>query len=434
MRAEELIRKKRDAGTHTRDEILFLVEQYTRDSLPDYQMAAWLMAVFFRGMAPTETADLTDAMMRSGQVLDLSDIPGAKVDKHSTGGVGDKVSLVIAPVVAAAGVRVPMISGRALGHSGGTLDKLESIPGFNVNLTLREFRKALAEVGCALIGQTKEIAPADKKLYALRDLTGTIESVPLITASILSKKLAEGIDALVLDVKVGSGAFMKDLQSARRLAQSMREIGARMGKRVVALLTQMEQPLGFAVGNSLEVAEALATLRGQGPEDLRELCRELSAWMLVLGGAAPELPAGRERFDEMIRSGKAAEKFGQIIARQGGDAGVIDDPGRLPRARLRRDFPSPGGGYVQRMETERIGWAAMLLGAGRTRLEDRVDPAVGLMLHKKLGDPVQPGEPLVTLHYNDEARLADSLARLEGAFTLGPARPAPAPLIFETLP
>ena len=433
MRAAELIRKKRDAGTLTREEILFLIEQYTRGSIPDYQMAAWLMAVYFRGMTPAETAELTEAMLGSGEVLDLSALPGAKVDKHSTGGVGDKTSLVLAPVVAAAGILVPMISGRGLGHTGGTLDKLEAIPGFNVRLSLPEFRRALAEVGCGLIGQTEEIAPADKKLYALRDVTSTVESIPLITASILSKKLAEGIDALVLDVKVGAGAFMKDADSATQLAESMRAIGTRMGKRVVALLTAMDQPLGRAVGNALEVVEAMETLKGGGPEDFRSLCRELSAWMLVLGKTAATVEEGRARYDELIRSGAAAEKFRRIIARQGGDPRVVDEPGHLPQVRQREDFVARGRGYLARIEAERIGWAAMALGAGRQRVEDTVDPAVGLLLYKKVGDRVEAGEPLATVHFNHPEKLADARRWLEGAFTLAPTAPKPAPLIVKTL-
>jgi pyrimidine-nucleoside phosphorylase/thymidine phosphorylase len=433
MRAEELIRKKRDAGSLTREEIFFLIGEHTRGALPDYQMAAWLMAVCWRGMTPAETADLTEAMLRSGQTLDLSGLPGKKVDKHSTGGVGDKTSLVVAPVVAAAGLVVPMISGRGLGHTGGTLDKLEAIPGFNVRLSLADFRRALGEVGCALVGQTAEIAPADRKLYALRDVTATVESIPLITASILSKKLAEGIDALVLDVKVGSGAFMKDPASARHLAESMRTIGTRMGKRVVALLTSMDQPLGRAVGNALEVAEAIETLKGGGPEDFRALCRELTAWMLVLGGAAAKVEEGRARFDELVRSGAAAQKFRQIIQRQGGEPRVVDDPKALPQARQRKEYPAPAGGILARVDAERIGRAAMALGAGRARVEDTIDPAVGLIVHKKVGDRVDPGEPLATLHYNDEARLAEARHYLEGAFTLAAAAPAPAPLILETL-
>ena len=433
MRAEELIRRKRDAGALTREEIFFLIQEHTRGAVPDYQMSAWLMAVCWRGMTPEETADLTEAMLRSGEVLDLSGLPGKKVDKHSTGGVGDKTSLVVAPVVAAAGVIVPMISGRGLGHTGGTLDKLEAIPGFNVRLSLPDFRRALAEVGCALIGQTAEIAPADRKLYALRDVTATVESIPLITASILSKKLAEGIDALVLDVKVGSGAFMKDLASARQLAESMRAIGTRMGKRVVALLTNMDQPLGRAVGNALEVAEAVETLKGGGPEDFRALCRELTAWMLVLGGVAAKVEEGRARFDELIRSGAAAKKFREIIARQGGDPRVVDDPTRLPQARQRKDFPASAGGYLAKMDAERIGRAAMALGAGRARVEDAIDPAVGLIVHKKVGDRVEPKEPLATLCFNDDGMLAEAQARLEGAFTLASAPPPPASLILDTL-
>lgn len=434
MRVPDLIHKKRDAGSLTRSELFFLIEQYAQGAVPDYQMSAWLMAVFFRGMNAEETAHLTEAMLRSGQVLDLSSVPGTKVDKHSTGGVGDKTSLVVAPVVAAAGVPVPMISGRGLGHTGGTLDKLEAIPGFNVRLSLEEFRRALAEVGCGLIGQTEEIAPADRKLYALRDVTCTVESVPLITASILSKKLAEGIDALVLDVKVGSGAFMKDQQSARRLAESLQSIATRMGKRVVALLTDMDQPLGCTVGNALEVAEAIETLHGKGPEDFRTLCRELAAWMLVLGGRAANLRQGQEQFDSLIRSGAAVEKFRQIIEHQGGDARVLDDPGRLPQAKEQVPFKARRGGFLVKMEAERIGRAAVALGAGRAQLEDIVDPAVGLVLHKKVGDAVETGECLVTLHVNQSDRLAEAEALLADAFVIAPAAPSrPRPLVLETL-
>ncbi|MBI2956243.1 MAG: thymidine phosphorylase [Acidobacteria bacterium] len=433
MRAAELVRKKRDANPLTREETFFLIEQYTRGDIPDYLMAAWLMAVYFRGLTPEETADLTEAMMRSGRVLDLSELPGAKVDKHSTGGVGDKTSLILAPVAAAAGLVVPMISGRSLGHTGGTLDKLEAIPGFNVRLTLADFRAALREVGCALIGQTEELAPADRKLYALRDLTATVESVPLITASILSKKLAEGIDALVLDVKVGSGAFMKTLEDATRLAESLQSIGTRMGKRVVALLTDMDQPLGRAVGNALEVAEAVETLKGEGPDDLRALCRDLTAWMLHFGAAASSVEQERARYDELIRSGAAAEKFRRIIARQSGDPRVVDDPSRLPQARHREDFPAPDAGYLARIEAEQVGWASMALGAGRERLEDSVDPAVGLILRKKVGEKVERGEPLATLFANQPDRLAEARRWLASAFQIAPTPPPPRPLVWNTL-
>ncbi len=433
MYAPDLIRKKRDAGTLSREEITFLIESYTRRQIPDYQMSAWVMAVFLQGMTPEETAHLTEAMLNSGKVVDFSDVPGGKVDKHSTGGVGDKTSLVIAPVVAAAGVRVPMISGRGLGHTGGTLDKLESIPGFTVGLTLEEFRRAVAEIGCGLIGQTEEIAPADRKLYALRDVTSTVESVPLITASILSKKLAEGIDALVMDVKVGSGAFMKDMESARELAQSLQTIGARMGKRVVALLTDMDQPLGNAVGNALEVTEAVETLKGKGPEDFNDLCRELSAWMLLLGKAVPDLDAGRKKYDEQIQSGAGAKKFQEIIARQGGDPAVVDAPGKLPQAKEQVEFAAGKSGYIIRIETERIGRAAMALGAGRARVEDSIDPAVGLVLHKKLGDKVEAGEPLATLHINRSDTLPEVQEWLGPAFQFGSHPPERAPLVRETI-
>jgi pyrimidine-nucleoside phosphorylase len=433
MRPVELIQKKRDGGSLTGEEIRFLIESYTLGDIADYQMAAWLMAVYFRGQSAEETAHLTEAMLRSGEVLDLSALSGRKVGKHSTGGVGDKTSLVIAPVAAAAGVRVPMISGRGLGHSGGTLDKLESIPGFNVNLSLAEFRRAVEEVGCGLIGQTKEIAPADKKLYALRDLTATVASIPLITASILSKKLAEGTDGLVLDVKVGSGAFMKDEENATALAESMRVIGTHMGRRVVVLLTDMDQPLGRTAGNALEVVETVETLQGGGPEDFCNLCRELSAWMIHLGGQADTLEDGRARYDELIRSGAGATKFQEIIERQGGDPRVVDDPQRLPQAREREDMLAPADGFLARMETERMGWGTMALGAGRQRLDDMIDPAVGVIFHKKVGDSVRAGEPLATLHYNQPNRLAEAQRWFEGAFVVEAQAPAPRPLILKTL-
>jgi len=433
MRAVELIQKKRDAGTHSREELAYLVNEFTRGAIPDYQMGAWLMAVYLRGLNAAETADLTDLMLRSGEVLDLSDLSGLKVDKHSTGGVGDKPSLIIAPVAAAGGVLVPMISGRGLGHSGGTVDKLESIPGFRTNLSLPELRKALKEVGCALIGQTQEIAPADKKIYALRDLTATVACIPLITASILSKKLAEGIDALVLDVKVGNGAFMKDETQATALAESMRAIGTRMGKRMVALLTGMDQPLGRAAGNAIEIAESVKTLRGNGPADLNELCRELSAWMLHLGARAQTLEEGRQLYDRLIASGAAAQKFQQIIAHQGGDPRVVDDPKRLPQARLRADWAAPAAGFVTGMQTERLGWATMSLGAGRLRLEDAVDPAAGFLFHKKLGDRVEKGEPLLTALYNDERKWDEAKRWLEGACEIGASAPVVPPLLRKTL-
>jgi pyrimidine-nucleoside phosphorylase/thymidine phosphorylase len=405
MHVTDLIRRKRDGGELQRSEIEFLINGCTRDAIPDYQMSAWLMAVLLRGMSRAELAALTESMLHSGQVLDFSDLPAPKVDKHSTGGVGDKTSLVLAPVVAAGGLYVPMISGRGLGHTGGTLDKLESIPGFSVNLSTTDFRRVLAECGTAMIGQTAEIAPADKRLYALRDVTGTVESPYLICASIMSKKLAEGIDALVLDVKTGSGAFMKSEQDAVFLAELMVETGQRLGKRMVALITSMDQPLGHAVGNSLEVAECIDVLNGAGPDDLRELCLALAAWMFLLGRRVADLEEGKRLAQEMITSGKAKDKFRQMIRLQGGNPGVVDDPGLLPRAQHQIDIVSPTTGTVTAMMVEQIGTAGVLLGGGRERKEDSVDPAVGIMVHKKLGDKVSAGESLCTVHYNSSERL-----------------------------
>src|ERR1700723_2997896 len=354
MRAVDLIRKKRDGGELSREEIEFLISGATHERVPDYQMAAFLMAVVWQGMTRAELAALTESMLNSGSVLDWSDLPAAKVDKHSTGGVGDKTSLILAPIVAAAGLYVPMISGRGLGHTGGTLDKLESIPGFNVNLQLAEFRRTLALSRCALIGQTPEIAPADKKLYALRDVTATVESPYLITASIMSKKMAEGIDALVLDVKTGDGAFMKKQEDAEYLAELMVETGTRMGKKIVALITDMEQPLGKKIGNSLEVEECIEVLHGGGPADLRELSLELSAWMFALGGGKKTVHEGRDLAAEMITSGRARDTFRQVIALQGGDARVVDEPGLLPRSKYTASFPAKRSGWVTAIRCEKM--------------------------------------------------------------------------------
>ena len=433
MRAVDIIRKKRDAGELTGEEIEFLIRGATDNSVPDYQLAAWLMAVVWRGMKQAELAALTEAMLHSGQVLDLSQVPGVKVDKHSTGGVGDKTSLVIAPVVAAAGLPVPMISGRGLGHTGGTLDKLESIPGFNVNLSLADFRRVLKQCGCALIGQTPEIAPADKKLYSLRDVTATVESPYLICASIMSKKLAEGIDALVLDVKTGDGAFMKKQADAVYLAELMVETGKRMGKKVIALITDMEQPLGRKVGNALEVDECLEVLAGGGPEDLRELCLDLSAWMLLLGGKCKKVGEGRKIAQQMIASGHARDKFREIIRLQGGDAGVVDDPGRLPKARHVAKAVTMKGGYVRAIHCEQVGIASMLLGGGREKKEDSIDPAVGVVLEKKVGDAVKPGSVLCTIHFNSEQHKGEVLAMLGTCFEIGPKKPAARPLVHRII-
>src|SRR5712675_1563391 len=410
MRAVDLIRRKRDSGELAPEEIQQLIAAYTRGDIPDYQMSAWLMAVVLRGMSRPEIAALTEAMLHSGQVLDFSDLPGRKVDKHSTGGVGDKCSLVIAPIVAAGGLKVPMISGRGLGHSGGTLDKLESIPGFNVNLSLSEFRRVLETCGCALIGQTAEIAPADKKIYALRDVTGTVESSALICASIMSKKLAEGIDELVLD--------------ARKL----------IGKKVVALLTDMNQPLGRKAGNAMEVAEAIEVLSGAGPADLRALCLELAAWMFYLGERVKTVEEGKRLSSDLIVSGHALEKFREIVGLQGGDAAVIDDPRRLAHARQTLDVTSPADGFIAATQCEQLGTACVVLGGGREKKEDAIDPAVGLEFHKRIGDAVTRGEPLCTLHYNAATRLDEARHLVETAYKIEPEKPKTIPpLIYRVI-
>jgi len=421
FRAIDVIRKKRDGGELSRGEIESLIGAYTRGDIPDYQVSAWLMAVVLRGMTRAETAVLTDAMLRSGEVLDLSFLPMKKVDKHSTGGVGDKTSLVLAPLVAAAGLAVPMISGRGLGHTGGTLDKLESIPGFNVNLQVSQFRSVLETCGCAMIGQTAEIAPADRKLYALRDVTGTVESPYLICASIMSKKLAEGIDALVLDVKTGSGAFMKSEDDAAFLAELMVETGERMGKQVVALITDMDQPLGNMIGNALEVVEVVEVLRGGGPEDLRELCLELAGWMLQLGGVSDTVAEGRQQSDKLLSSGKALDTFRRMVELQGGEPRVVDDAKRLPQAPHTATISSATDGYLASVQCEQVGTACVILGGGRERKEDSVDPAVGIVLHKKVGDRVSAGEPLATIRYNAETKAARARQLLEASFQIADA-------------
>jgi pyrimidine-nucleoside phosphorylase len=434
VRAYEIIHRKRDGHSIPAEELAALVDGFTRGEIPEYQMSAFCMAVFFRGMDGAEVRALTEAMLRSGDVLDLSAIPGAKIDKHSTGGVGDKVSLALAPLAAACGVKVPMISGRGLGHTGGTLDKLEAIPGFRVDLPVEEFTRLVRDVGACLIGQTARLAPADKKLYALRDVTATVESIPLIAASIMSKKLAEGIDGLVLDVKVGSGAFMKTREDARALAAVLCGIGRSMGKKVTALLTAMDQPLGRAVGNALEVAEVVALLQGGGPADLRECTVELTAEMLLLAGAAPDAAAARAAVEGAIADGRGLEAFERIVAAQGGDARAIRELSRLPRAAGTYPVPAPADGVVVEIDTEAVGLAAVALGAGRARVEDPVDPAVGILVERKLGDRVSRGEPLCLVHDGPlSAPRAEIAARLTRAFRLGAAAPAPRPLVLERI-
>jgi pyrimidine-nucleoside phosphorylase len=431
LRAVDLIQRKRDGGTLTAEEIRFFIQGYAAGTVPDYQAAAFAMAVFFEGMSPAETVALCEAMMRTGEVLDLSDLPGPKVDKHSTGGVGDKTSLILAPLAAACGVYVPMISGRGLGHTGGTLDKLEAIPGFDVRLSLPEFRRVLKTCGLGLIGQTPEIAPADRKLYSLRDVTATVESLPLIAASIMSKKMAEGLDALVLDVKTGDGAFLAKYEDSKALAETMVSIGRGMGKKVAALITAMDQPLGRAVGNGLETIEAIETLKGRGPQDLESLSLELTAWMLHLVDAAPTLENARAQARDALASGAGLRKFQQVIELQGGDPRVCDDTALLPRAREVVELRAATDGRIAAIGCRAVGHAGMLLGAGRETVDSSIDPAVGIVLHKKVGDLVIVGEPLLTLHVNDRKHLDQATALLRKAIRIGPEAPPAVPLVRE---
>jgi pyrimidine-nucleoside phosphorylase/thymidine phosphorylase len=434
MRIVDLIRKKRDGHELTREEIQFVVSGYTQAQFPDYQMSAWLMAVLLRGMSGQEITILTGAMLHSGVTLDWSDLPGKKVDKHSTGGVGDKTSLILAPIVAAGGLLVPMISGRGLGHTGGTLDKLESIPGFNVNLAPDKMRDVLRKCGMVLVGQTEQIVPADKKMYALRDVTGTVESPALICASIMSKKIAEGIDALVLDVKTGSGAFMKKEADAVGLAELMVDTGVRMGKRMVALITDMDQPLGMYVGNALEVIECVEVLKGGGPADLRDLSVELAAWMFHLGEKTDSVEGGRKLAQRMIASGSAFERFCQVTHLQGGDPEGLRDIEKLPQARNRREVRSRQSGYVEAINCEQVGVASLVLGGGREKKEDSVDPAVGIVLHKKVGDAVAENETICVLHYNSDARFSEAESLIYSSYRIGTAKAgAPAKLIRRVI-
>jgi pyrimidine-nucleoside phosphorylase len=424
MRAVDLIRKKRDSGEHSREEINFLISGYTRDEIPDYQLSAWLMATWIRGLSGAEIAGLTEAMLHSGEVITFPELAAKKVDKHSTGGVGDKTSLILAPIVAAGGLNVPMISGRGLGHTGGTLDKLEAIPGFNTALSLQEFRSVLAKCGMALIGQTSEIAPADKKIYALRDATSTVENIGLICASIMSKKMAEGIDALVLDVKTGSGAFMQKEEDSVRLAELMVETARRMGKKAVALITDMDQPLGRFAGHSNEVIESIEVLRGRGTTDLRELSIELSAWMFYLGDRTRSVEEGRALAGKLIASGEALQTFKQGIALQGGDPRVIGNYELLPQAKNRKEVKSHSDGHLAATNCMQFGIALAMLGGGREKKEDTIDFGVGLEFHKRIGDRITANETLATIHYNSDVKLADASALIENSFVLTD-QPAP---------
>ena len=418
----DVIRKKRDGGTLDDDEIRAFIGGVTTGEVPDYQAAALLMAVFFNGLTPHELAVWTDAMLHSGEVLDLSAIPGVKVDKHSTGGVGDKVSIALAPLVAAAGVPVPMISGRGLGHTGGTLDKLEAIPGFRVDLDVEAFITQVRDIGTSMIGQTAEVAPADRKLYALRDVTATVASIPLIAASIMSKKLAAGIDGLVLDVKVGRGAFMKELPQARKLAETLVGIGERAGKRVWAVLTAMDQPLGLAIGNALETAEAIEVLRGRGPEDLVQVTLELASRMLVLGNKVESVADGKRSLLSLIENGSALDTFRRMVEAQGGDPKVADDLSVFPKAPFELSVNAPRSGYVHGMDAEALGLAGMALGAGRERAEDSVDPSVGLVLRHKVGAKVDAGDELVVLYGRNQKDLERVVPRVTDWYDIAKRR------------
>jgi len=433
MRTVDLILRKRGGEELSVEEIQFLINGYTTGEIPDYQISAFLMATYFSGMTDRELSSFTEVMIGSGEVLDLSDIPGVKVDKHSTGGVGDKTSLICAPIAAAAGVVVPMISGRGLGHTGGTLDKLESIPGLSTDLTVEQFRAQLAAMGLAFMGQSDEIAPADKRLYALRDVTGTVESISLIASSIMSKKMAEGLDALVLDVKVGHGAFMKKQVEARRLAQAMVGIGRRLDKKVQALITDMNQPLGFAVGNALEVMEVSQTLQKAGPADLTRLSLELSARMIFLGKVTATLDEARKLAEDKLMDGSAYRKFKQVVEAQGGNPQALDRFELLPNATGMREILSPRAGFVSAIMAEDIGRASQMMGAGRARKEDAIDPAVGVILEVKAGEKVEAGSVLCRLYYTGEENLDEAADLVEDAFRISGTRPEERELILEVV-
>lgn len=433
MRAVDILRKKRNGLELSGEEIRWLVARNLTGEVADYQLTAFLMAAWLRGLSRRETAELTRAFMESGVILDLSGIPGPKVDKHSTGGVGDKVSLILAPLAAAAGLRVPMVAGRGLGHTGGTVDKLEAIAGYNPFLSPEDFTRVVAEVGCSIIGQTGGLCPADRKWYALRDVTATVESVELITASIMSKKLAEGIDALVLDVKVGSGAFMESMADAELLARSLVRVGREMGKPVAAVLTDMDQPLGVEIGNANEVAESIAVLQNRGETRLTELTLALTAHMLLLGGLAKDYQEAYAACRRKLENGDAWRKFVALVAAHGGDPAVVENPEKLPRAAYEADYPAPADGVLAAIRTADLGRVAMILGAGREKAEDKIDFGAGLTIHQRLGAVVKRGEPLCTLRAGNRERLAAGLAKLAEIFTLAEEAPPETPLIRQVI-
>lgn len=429
MRAYDVIAKKRDGGVHTRAELEYIVNGYVSGEVTDYQMAAWMMAVYLRGMTAEETAELTDVMAHSGKMVDLSPIPGVKVDKHSTGGVGDKTTLVIAPVAAACGVPIAKMSGRGLGHTGGTIDKMESVPGTRTALSQEEFFAQVKQIGLAVIGQSEGIAVADKKMYALRDVTATVSCIPLIASSIMSKKLASGSDAILLDVTTGTGAFMKTVEDSIELAKAMVDIGTRHGRRMAALITEMDTPLGHNIGNSLEVMESMEVLKGRGPADLAEVCLQLAANMLVLAGKGT-LAECRRMAQAAIQDGSAFETCCKMFAAQGGDVRVLRDPSLFPKARYHFDLAAQGEGYIAKNDVERIGNASVLLGAGRIKKEDPIDFAAGIIMHKKLGDYVRPGDVICTFYAGDQARFAAAEEMYRSGLVLSAQKPALPPLVY----
>ena len=433
MRMVDIIIKKRNGEALSEEEISFIVDGYVKGDIPDYQMSALLMAIYFRGMNLEEIINLTRKMAYSGKVLDLSDIPGIKVDKHSTGGVGDKTTLIFAPLIASMGYPVAKMSGRSLGHTGGTIDKLESIPGFKTSMKDEEFIKQVKEIGIAIVGQTEDLVPADKKIYALRDVTGTVDSIPLIASSVMSKKIASGSDVIILDVKVGKGAFIKDINSARELARIMVGIGKGFGKKIVAVLSQMDQPLGFAVGNSLEVMEAIETLKGGGPKDLKELIVTLGVETLKLIGDYKNEDEAKAKILEHLNSGKALSKFREMVKAQGGDVKIIDDYSPLLNAKVQKEIYSLDGGYVEDIDAHKVALSVMALGAGRDKKDDKIDLSVGIRLYKKVGDKVEKNEPIVTFYANEVERLKKAQEIFKEAIKIGNEKKDPLPIVLDII-
>lgn len=430
----EIIFKKREGNVLTKEEIEFMINGYTNESIPDYQMSALLMAIFLKGMTDEEIANLTITMMNSGDTIDLTNrIQGFTVDKHSTGGVGDKLSLVLAPIVAAAGGKVPMMSGRGLGHTGGTLDKLEAIENYNTELTEDEFIKVVEKVGCSIIGQTKSVVPADKKMYALRDVTATVDCIPLIAGSIMSKKLAAGPQGIVFDVKTGDGAFMRKYEDAVKLAETLCSIGKKVGRKTAALVTNMNQPLGNKVGNALEVIESIHTLQGSGPEDIELISVELASYMLMMSNIVKSVAEGREVSKKMISTGKAYEKFLEMVVAQGGNPKNVEQIKTLPGAKNLVDVCPDKSGYIQKLNAQEVGMAALVIGAGREKVDSKLDYGTGVVVNKKIGSYVSKNDPLVTLYVNDEKNLDDAISRIKKAYVIGTEKPKSDKLIYESI-